>query len=223
MQRWAERVGLVCVVKKNTTFHDDAWKKKSKGKRALWLSPPSEAAHSSDIWVAHMKSTHTARQHADSAAGYCLSNTLCYSENIMIHLCTFSLQSRVHKRAVRCLRGLQAIKNIISRSCSADREGGGVHRNGIIFPDSSFDSAPPTHHKDGHPLFKVKQIPWCIFGRVSGLSCDIVTIWFTDFILFVSLYFIQIWSIFSKNNLHYHWLGSSPGMQIPLWTNKKAA
>lgn len=76
--------------------------KKSKGKRPPHTPHPphpSEAAHSSDIWVAHMKGTRAARQHADSAAGYCLSNTLCYSENIVIHLCTFSVQARARALA----------------------------------------------------------------------------------------------------------------------------
>lgn len=46
-----------------------------------------------------MKSTGVVRQHADSAAGYCLSNTLCYSENIVIHLHAFSPQACMHARS----------------------------------------------------------------------------------------------------------------------------
>lgn len=37
-----------------------------------------------------MKGPHVAGQHADSAAGYCGSKTLSYSENIMIHLHIFN-------------------------------------------------------------------------------------------------------------------------------------
>lgn len=74
-------------------------KKKIKGKKGSLTFTLSEAAHSSDIWVARLKSTRVVRQHADSAAGYCLSNTLCYSENIVIHLHAFSPQACTHAQA----------------------------------------------------------------------------------------------------------------------------
>lgn len=45
-----------------------------------------------------MKGTRVAGQHADSAAGYCPSKTLSYSENIMIHLHIFSSQPYAHSR-----------------------------------------------------------------------------------------------------------------------------
>lgn len=74
-------------------------KKKIKGKKSCLTFTLSAAARSSDIWVARMKSTGVVRQHADSAAGYCLSNTLCYSENIVIHLHAFSPQACMHARS----------------------------------------------------------------------------------------------------------------------------
>lgn len=68
-------------------------RKKIKGKKSRLTFTLSAAARSSDIWVARMKSTGVVRLHADSAAGYCLSNALCYSENIVIHLHAFSPQA----------------------------------------------------------------------------------------------------------------------------------
>lgn len=43
-----------------------------------------------------MKGPRVAGQHADSAAGYCPSKTLSYSENIMIHLHIFSSRPYSH-------------------------------------------------------------------------------------------------------------------------------
>lgn len=52
-----------------------------------------------------MKSARVVWQHAVSAAGYCLSNMLCYSENIVIHLHAFSPQACMHARSgTGCLR-----------------------------------------------------------------------------------------------------------------------
>lgn len=93
-------MGLLCVAIKTQRSMTMRGKRESKGKRPPLPAPrPSEAAHSSDIWVAPMKGTRAAQQHADSAAGYCLSNTLCYSENIVIHLCTSSVQARARALA----------------------------------------------------------------------------------------------------------------------------
>lgn len=48
-----------------------------------------------------MKAPHVAGQHADSAAGYCASKTLSYSENIMIHLHIFNSRPYSHTHACR--------------------------------------------------------------------------------------------------------------------------
>lgn len=48
-----------------------------------------------------MKGPHMAGQHADSAAGYCASKTLSYSENIMIHLHIFNSRPYSHTHASR--------------------------------------------------------------------------------------------------------------------------
>lgn len=69
---------------------------KIKGKRSTPTFTPSKPVHFPDCWVAHMKGTLVAGQRADSAAGYCPSKTLSYSENIMIHLYIFSSQPYTH-------------------------------------------------------------------------------------------------------------------------------
>lgn len=89
----------MCVVKNNTLSTIVDGEKKIKGKKCTLTFTLSEAAHSLDIGVARMKSTRVVRQHVDSAAGYCLSNMLCYSENIVIHLHTFGPQACTHALA----------------------------------------------------------------------------------------------------------------------------
>lgn len=70
----------------------------------------SEPSHSPDSWSAPMKAPHVAGQHADSAAGYCASKTLSYSENIMIHLHIFNSHTHacsgahIKKTHLTCLR-----------------------------------------------------------------------------------------------------------------------
>lgn len=61
----------------------------------------SDPLHSPDSWSAPMKGPHMAGQHADSAAGYCASKTLSYSENIMIHLHIFNSRPYSHTHASR--------------------------------------------------------------------------------------------------------------------------
>lgn len=75
---------------------------KIKGKRSAPTFTPSEPVHFPDCWVAHMKGTRVAGQRADSAAGYCPSKTLSYSENIMIHLYIFSSQPYTHSHTQTC-------------------------------------------------------------------------------------------------------------------------
>lgn len=159
-----------------------------------------------------MKSTRAVRQHADSAAGYCLSNLLCYSENIVIHLHAFSQQACTHsltqaERAVRRLQGLQAIKAYylhISRSGSAD----GVHQNGLIcthflpplsqhHPDTrSIKVICFTHtHTRAHPHSqthtRVRTHTYAHIYANYHHGAMTLTFPFT---------WIQIWSIFSKNS-----------------------
>lgn len=146
---------------------------------------PSEAAHSSDIWVARMKSTGAVRQHADSAAGDCLSNTFCYSENIVIHLHAFGPQARtrVLSRAVRCFRGLWALKYTIYTSAEAAQLT-------AASKSSLFDPTPPRHHQEWTPLVSTKadsfQYIWegfrfelPIFSKNSSVS-PILTEQFSD-------------------------------------------
>lgn len=87
---------MVALSKKclRSTVHYGARGEKSKRKCLTFT--PSEAPQSPDIWVAHMKGTLVVGQRADSAAGYCPSNTLRRRENIVIHLHLFSSQPGKH-------------------------------------------------------------------------------------------------------------------------------
>lgn len=151
---WVWRV-LLRKTRRSAMMHG---KGKSKAKRALCLSPPSEAAHSSDIWVAHMKGTRTARHHADSAAGYCLSNTLCYSENIVIHLRTLSVRA--------CAR---ALAQAVGESCRVFAGAPG-NKRALRAHEQKLPRLPPLFASANTPRIKAKLIPGSVFSRVSGLS-----------------------------------------------------
>lgn len=83
-------------VTKVLEIYSPLWCTGGESKRKCLTFTPSEAPHSPDIWVAHMKGTLVVGQRADSAAGYCPSNTLRCRENIVIHLHLFSSQPGKH-------------------------------------------------------------------------------------------------------------------------------
>lgn len=80
---------------------------------ALTLSEPT---HSPDSWAAHMKGSRVAGQHADSAAGYCPSKPLSYSENILIHLHIFSPQLNTHSHMHQTRTGPESTRMHTSKT-----------------------------------------------------------------------------------------------------------
>lgn len=76
----------------------------SKGRRPPLTPPPHPHPthpHLSCSFFRYLGGSYE-RQHADSAAGYCLSNALRHSDNIVVHPCTLSAQARAREGAVRC-------------------------------------------------------------------------------------------------------------------------